>query len=263
MGATVTPILSNPDPTWNPTNLAQLWAFLNLSFETVNVSGGPFTPYVIKSTTPDVSDNDKAWIVVDGNGRPLGIKLFYNGNWRAIYTGKAGEVTNFSGNPAGTDSFGISPMFDPATHLGTVGGQWDGWVLCTTLGHAGNSNVPDLSDKFIVAGSVYSSGWQSNIEGGPVPKQSGGSVSYAIKNTDLPYMQVSVVGAKYNAGISNPGHKRIIVDDNWGTDNLTPENNPIAQFGSNPSGSPPVPQTTVPTVPVYYALAYAMFVGYA
>lgn len=251
MPAQVTPVLSNPDPTWNPTNLAQLWAFLNLSFETVNVSGGPFTPYVISSTTPAVADQDKVWEKVDGNGRPLGRYLFYNGNWRKEYTGNPTELRMFSGDP--------STYFDN-TGLGIVGGEWDGWAICN-----GQNGTDNWSDLFPVFGRMdnapitgYNAGWQTNVTGAAL--KTGGSSTYQIQNTDLPSMKVFARGRHYNAGASNTAKKAIVEGGYDGNDNFDTE--PLASFGADPSGSPPVVQTTVPIAPPFKAACLVKFVGY-
>jgi len=70
-------------------------------------------------------------------------------------------------------------------------------------------------------------------------------------------MDVFITGFKQGSGTSG---NSVIVDGDHGA---VPKDDPTVQahFGAATSGTPP--QTTVPTVPPYYALAYAMFVGYA
>src|SRR5690349_8509501 len=124
MSASVTAQFGNPDPLANPTTFQEVIDQLNDLSEAVDVSGGPFTPYVISSTTPIVGDQNKAWIQTDGNGRPLATKLFYNGSWRKVYNGKVKEVVMFSGDPTvyfdGT-GLGLSTATEP---------NYDGWAIC-------------------------------------------------------------------------------------------------------------------------------------
>jgi hypothetical protein len=251
MAATFTPQLANPDPNANPTTVASLVTLLNSLFLTGNVAGGPFTPPVISSTTPAVGDQDKIWAKVDGNGRPVGIFIFYSGNWRQFYTGNTSELRMFSGNP--------STFFD-GTGLGLIGLAWDGWAICN-----GNNGTTNWSDQFPVFGrmdntpiSGYSSGWQSDITGGAT--KTGGAATYAIKNTDLPSMKVFVTGANYSAGAAT-GIPRVLVEGDHGA-TIKTDANAIASFGADPNAAPPVPQTVVPTIPPYKVCALCQFVGY-
>lgn len=254
MPATVTAQFGNPDPSNNPTTFQELIDDLNDLSLAESVEGGPFTPYVISSTTPGVSDQDKLWMKVDGNGRPLETRLYYNGTWRRIYNGNTNEYRMYGGDP--------SVDFD-GTGLGTVGGQWDGWAICN-----GNNSTPNLSNQFIVFGAMdnagitgYSGGhWNTSVAGGST--QTGGSALYAIKNTDLPPMKVSINGYKYSAGAGN-SPKRVLVDGDYNPANNNFDPAIQASFGSDPNGTPPVPQTNVPTLPPYFCLAIAKFVGYA
>jgi len=249
MAATVTAQFSNPDPSDNPTTLQGLFTLLNNHALAEPVSGGPFTPYVISSTTPAVADQDKAWFKVDANGRPLEVRLFYNGSWRRFYTGKTGQVEMFSGN--------LTTYFD-GTGLGLTGLDWDGWAICN-----GNNGTTNLSNLFIVGAAMDNVGitgytgthWQTNVTGTAL--QTGGAANYAIVNNNLPNMTVYVSGRRYSSGAGNTP-KRVLVDGDYAGGDLT-DPNPIAQFGANP---PANPQTSIPTTPPFYALAYCQWIGY-
>jgi hypothetical protein len=245
---TVSVQLGNPDPLSNPTTLQQLVDTLNPLFIASLI--GTFLSPVISSTTPSVGDQDKLWINTDGNGRPLSLRLFYNGNWRKVYTGNTSELKMFTGNP--------TTHFDN-TGLGIVAGEWDGFALCN-----GQNGTPNLSDSFVIGGrmdnvgiSGYNSGWQTNVSGAAL--KTGGSPNHTIKNSDLPNMTVSVTGRKYDSN-GSASVKRAIVTDNWSNTNDFTDPNPIATFGATP---PANPQTTISLLPPYYALAFAAFVGYS
>lgn len=247
MPITCTAQLGNPDPNANPTTLQGLVDELNGLFLPEGLTGGPFTAFVLSSTTPAVGDQDKVWFKTDGNGRPLGVYLFYSGNWRKFYTGKVGQITMFNGNPSTYFTAG----------LGIVGGEWDGWALCD-----GNNGTPNLSNLFVIGGAMdnvgitgYTTNWRTSVSGGAL--NTGGQSGYTIKNTDLPNLNVQVTGKKYSAGAAT-GIKRVLVDGDWaGGDNI--DVNPIASYGQAAGTI----QTLTPTVPPFYALAYAAFVGYA
>src|ERR1051326_5191654 len=245
MSTTVTAQFAAPDPSSNPTTFGELVTDLNNLSLAEPVSGGPFTPYVISSTTPGVSDQDKAWIQTDGNGRPLTTKLFYNGSWRKIYKGNSFEMRMFKGDPAiyfDNTGLGLSTAPEP---------NWDGWAIAN-----GQNGTDNWSDLFPIFGRMdnpgitgYSGGkWNTSVTGGAT--DTGGSATYSIKNTDLPSMKVFVSGLRYSAGAAT-GIKRVLVD---GDHAASPENtdlNPIASFGADPTGSPPVAQTPLPIVPPY------------
>jgi hypothetical protein len=257
MSATVTAALGNPDPSSNPTNLQDLVTLLNSLFLAEPVSGGPFTPYVISSTTPSVSDQDKAWLQTDGNGRPLAIKLFYNGGWRKFYKGNTSEVRIFRGDPTiyfDNTGLGLSTAPEP---------NWDGWAILN-----GNNGTENWSDTFPIFGrmdnvsiSGYSSGWQTNVTGGAT--KTGGAALYQIKNTDLPSMKVFVSGKRYSSGAGNTPTRVLVDGDYAASGGPYTDPNAIASFGSDPSGTPPVPQTTIPTLPPYRACCACTWVGYS
>jgi hypothetical protein len=250
MSATVTCQFGNPDPNANPTSVADLVTLLNSLSLAEAVSGGPFTPYVISSTTPAVGDQDKAWLKTDGNGRPLGLFLFYSGNWRKFYSGNPSELRMFRGDP--------TAFFDNSG-LGIIGSDWDGWAICN-----GNNGTDNWSDQFPVFGrmdntpiSGYNAGWQTNVTGGAT--KSGGSSTYAIKNTDLPNMKVQLTGDEIVTTNNNTPKTGVVTGK---TDTSIVNTITLANFGSDPSGTPPVPQTAVPTLPPYRACCICQFVGY-
>ena len=126
--------VSMPDPNAAPLNLTQLFQLLNLHLSSQII--GDYAPYVLQNGEPGVSDQDKVWFERDSQGRPVAIKVFWNGTWRRIYNGMMNEIRGYTGNP-GTD-------FD-STGWGKVGGEYDGWHLCN-----GNDGTPDFSDQFLL-----------------------------------------------------------------------------------------------------------------
>jgi hypothetical protein len=116
--------------------------------------GGVF----VGSTPPSSSLTNKVWYKTDAAGRPLGVFMFYNGNWRRVYSGVAlGEIRIFAGP--------FSLYFD-GTGRGLVGGDVDGWALCNgqngTLNIEGDCPVPGLPGQFV---GQSTDGWFSNCEG--------------------------------------------------------------------------------------------------
>src|SRR5215469_13771641 len=127
--------IANASPNAAPLTLNELIAILNPLIS--SVLQGNYIPYVISQATPGQDDNDKAWIELDSAGRPLSMRIYYNGNWRRIYNGMIGEIRYYSGAPG-------SPNWDSDGH-GIIGQAYDGWQICN-----GKNNSPDLSDRFIV-----------------------------------------------------------------------------------------------------------------
>lgn len=217
---------------------------------------------MIGNQTPGQEDNDKAWIETDSANRPLAIRLYYNGNWRRVYNGMIGEIRMFSGDPS--PSLGI---WDGNGH-GVVGKEYDGWQICN-----GKNNSPDLSDQFIIGAhmnnanghSGYNLGWQTFVDG-ITDKQTGGSKDHMVLPADLPPLDAQDGLATLT--LSGYGWKSDsvhtdavpIVDVNYGS--ARAHTAPIARYGSSPNDSPPIPQTPIPTIPPFYALAFIIFVGY-
>jgi hypothetical protein len=200
--------------------------------------GGVF----VGSAPPPSSLTNKVWFRTDAAGRPTGVLMFYNGNWRKVYTAAGlGEVRIYAGNPSG--------LFD-GTGRGTIGGDWDGWALCI-----GTNGTPDLRNRFIVAAEGWNGAWLSSMENpGVTEVQVGGqSGPHMINSRQLPPLLAATHGAADAAG----GTQRIslgqttlplavyypVVDGNTGQ--------PVDGVNQQPTPYPP-----------YYVLAYVMFVGY-
>lgn len=249
---TVLTQLTNPDPNQvNPVSMQDLVDILNPLL--TSAIQGTFVPYVVSSNTPAVADQDKVWLQLDGAGRPLKIKFFYNGNWRRFYDGNYGELRTFIGDPTN--------YFD-ATGLGLIGLDWDGFAVCN-----GNNGTPNLADRFVVWANNhatidgYSAGnWLSTVTGTAVNQ--GGNSDFTLVNTNLPSMKVFVTGN--DSFDTNGGGKPIqiiVTGKTDGNNKTTPD--PVASFGADPTANPPVPQIAVPTVPPFVAACPVLFIGYA
>jgi hypothetical protein len=284
-GMTATPQFGLPDPSVAPINFIGVVQQLNalaLASQLGGTGGLPVVPIQVGSTTPPpppVGTNMSIWFVTDPNGRPLEIRLYYTApgavsGWRRFYTGKSGQIEMFSGNPA---------AFFDANHLGKVNTDWDGWQLCTPLGHAANPNlVPDLSDKFIVGSGNFSStfGWTTKVSDGLTqlsndavndhPGVARGNSTHLLLNTDLPGYTLAIQGHQYNAVQAAKSWFSVIVDNSWagaletqGAANpggtVLPVDAPPLQIGA----VPPIVQTPLQVSPPYFILAYAAWIGYS
>lgn len=233
--------IADPDPGDAPTTFSELVVLLRLLI-TATVTGS-YLPYVTGSATPDVSNQDKVWHRVDGGGRPMGTYVYYSGAWRRQYIGNPNQIVMYNGDPsvdfAGTDG------------LGTVEGEWDGWALCN-----GNNGTVDLSDKFIVGSHMsdmtigYSGGAHKTSVSGSTT-QSGGvaEITLTNDNTYRPARAAVAVG-KWEADGNTPNVGGTL----WGS-------------GSNQELLAADAGNTAPdaiaTLPPYYSLAFAQFVGFA
>ncbi len=208
-----------------------------------------FIPYILGFATPAVEDQDKAWIRLDANGRPLGTFIFYAGSWRRQYTGKPGQIAMFNGNPA--------TYFD-GTGKGLITAEWDGWAICN-----GNNGTPNLTDKFIAGAHMDNSDGQLGYTGGvwksmvyPFANVATGGVPYhTIVASDLPALDISIDGNEYNPGGSPHADARVIIDLLYA--NGAPHSADIAHYGTTGA------QTSIPSVPPFYAMAFALFIGYS
>lgn len=233
--------IANPDPGDAPETLTELIVLLR-TLITAEVPGS-FLPYVTGSATPDVSDQDKVWHRTDGGGRPMGTYVYYSGAWRRQYIGNPNQIVMYNGDPsvdfAGTDG------------LGTEGGDWDGWALCN-----GDNGTPDLSDKFIVASHMsdmtigYAGGAHKTSVSG-VTTQDGGAAEVTLTedNTYRPARAAVTVG-KWEADGNTPNVGGTL----WGSGS---NQELLAADAGNTAPD------ALPTLPPYYALAFAKWVGYA
>lgn len=211
---------------------------------------GSYIPYVISSITPGSDDHDKAWIQTDSQGRPLAVKLWYNGNWRRVYNGMLGEVRGYHGDP--------SVDFD-TDGLGKVGETYDGWHLCN-----GKDGTPDLSDKFIVGGhmnnsaghSGYDNGWQTFVDGvGDLKTGGTNQITLTSGNTYRPPKAEVIVGTWSADGNARAGNGDLYgAKDNQpaATDNFTL----VAADTGNTTPDP------ISILNPFVALGWIIFVGY-
>lgn len=198
-----------------------------------NAGGGIF----VGSAPPSSSLTYKVWFKIDGSGRPLGAYMFYNGNWRKVYTGAIGDVKMYHGSGANFDGNG----------LGVVGSDVDGWAICN--GNYGTANMTDA--RFPMGGSWDGSSWRAPGQG-----QRGGVNNHTLTVQDLPQLAVDVpyASGRWQSGsgggyidvpsfTSFDGKSGLIVRDANGTltDGLTGQQLPI---------------------PLFQVFAFIQFVGY-
>lgn len=187
---------------------------------------------------PSSSLTYKVWFRIDGAGRPLGAYMFYNGNWRKVYTAGIGEVRMYFGNGNNFD----------ATGLGVVGGDMDGWAICN--GSNGTPNMTD--DRFPMGVNWNGSAWVAS-DG----SQSGGQNSHHIGVGDIPALQVSL-GTAAGRWQSGGG-------GGWLT--MPPYGSPTSSYTvgvTDAQGNPTsglVANNALP-LPQYQVFGFVMFVGY-
>lgn len=188
--------------------------------------------------TPQAKDQNKLWLKTDGTGRPLGLFIMYNGNWRQVATGNPGQVAMFAG--------AWSTYFD-ATGLGLEGLPWDGWAIAN-----GNNSTLNLTNRFVIPGYRCDGWglWVTNVDG--YDAYTGGRSSFQIAIQNLPYLTVTVNirdGFAYNGGawaISGSGTQPSGVSTG------------LWDYVVNNTGS----NVPISLIPPYIALGFAQFVGY-
>jgi hypothetical protein len=204
-----------------------------------NAGGGVF----VGSTAPSSSLTNKVWFKTDAAGRPIGIFMFYNGNWRKVYTGAAlGEIRMFAGP--------FSLYFD-GTGRGLVGGDLDGWALCN-----GQNGTPNLEGFFPVGAlpgqAVGGPGdqWVSNCEGNGF-RNSGGNRGLTLNMNYLPPMVAHshIQGYAQGSGAGFAGST---------SDPTAPDYQlPVTDGAGNHGGG-----QQLPSQHLYYAVGFILFVGY-
>lgn len=229
-----------------PTTLTELVVLLNAL-----ISGtleGDFKPYVTGAATPSVDDQDKVWHRQDSNGRPIGTYVFYSGTWRRQYGQPVGTIAMYSGNPA--------VDFAGSGHAGTVGGDYDGWQICS-----GENGAPDLSDKFIVGAKMSDIGtgyptngpWKTTVTGESTASGAGvHDITLSAANTYAPAEAALVLG-HWTADGNTPNAGGGLIGLSGGAADF----NLVNAIAGNPT--PPA----IPTLPSYYSLAFIIFQGYS
>ena len=252
---------ADPDPNAAPINITDLVELLKqLIFGEI---AGDYIPYVLGSSTPGVDDQDKTWLKQDTQGRPVALMTFYSGNWRRVYNGMIGEIRMFQGDPGDTNTW-------DANGHGVIGGEYDGWQICN-----GQNGSPDLSDIFPVAAHMNNTNGQTGFNAGrwqsfvdqTTCQPTGGSKDHKIVASDLPPLDAvnglsSLTLHGFSAKEASPTHTSVspLVDVNYA--DLQPHDAVIANYGSSPNGTPPVAQSSIPTLPPFTAVAFIIFQGY-
>lgn len=201
-----------------------------------NAGGGIY----VGSIPPSSSLTNKVWAKIDGAGRPIGMYMFYNGNWRKTYTGSYGDIKFYVGP--------FNGVFD-GTGKGLIGGNGpydeDGWALCN-----GQNGTPNWvgSGCFPAAANWNGSAWVSAVDGTGY-KAAGGVTQIQIQLGNLPNIQTPLAFHYINeVGTAVP----FIVASQSGDQG-------VMQAHATGTGA----DTPINTTPVFVAMGLLMFIGYA
>jgi len=261
----------NPDPLDKTADFAAFVALLN---ELISAEiEGAYVSSVVGSAVPGVDDQDKIWYRTDGQGRPIGTYHFYNGAWRREYDHRIGEIVAYSGNPA--------VDFAAPGHRGTVGGEWDGFQLCS-----GENGSPNFTNKFIVGAKMDDlaigfpdTHWKTTVDGTTQQEGLGGTeMALTLHSDPIPATDVTEYTPGTEDNVPRPARAELRVG-RWDSEVLLleppgdlygfPQHGTFPELGVVPNvhvlipGEPGIPAISFPTLPNYYALAYAIFLGYA
>lgn len=198
-----------------------------------NAGGGIF----VGSAPPSSSLTNKVWFKIDGAGRPLGVFMFYNGNWRKVYNGVYGDIKMYLGNGGNFDGTG----------RGVVGSDCDGWAICN-----GGNGTPNMTDgRFPAGGSWNGANWISSGMGAR-----GGANAHQITESDLPALQAGPVHSQAGKWQSGGGGGWLTTPPQAGATEAD-YNLPVFGPGGQTGGQNPLPP------PKYQIFAFIMFIGYA
>lgn len=207
-----------------------------------NAGGGIF----VGSSPPGSSLTNKVWYKVDGAGRPLGTFMFYNGNWRKIYSGAAiGEIRMF---------WYYSGLID-GTGRGNIGGDMDGWALCN-----GQNGTPNLEAYTPVCGQQgetvgqAAGQWFTDADGQAWRNTGGQKARTVLTVGNLP---ASVIGRSYITVLQNGtgASKGVATNDGSQPQYDIPLRD--ESTGAAPANTP------LPYQNLYFAIGFFEFIGYA
>jgi hypothetical protein len=255
-----------PDPNASPLNLAQLFTLANALVSSTITE--PFVNIIVQNGAPSADDPDnKVWLELDTQGRPISLRIYWHGHWRRIYNGMPGEIRGFSGDPG----YNTSGNFNP-DGLGNVGGAYDGWHICN-----GKNGTPDLSNQFLCGANMnppagtpngYDHGWQTLID--DKVHKGGGQWTEQLqpKNVPIPQLQQTFMD-RYRIGDSG-GETVDGAGLIWGVKRTSPAH-PVPGYPNDdytyPPSDYPGNQDGGPEAlfigPPFYSLAWIVFVGYA
>ena len=239
-----------PDPNEAPLNLSQLFLLANRLVSSTFLD--LYTPYVLQNGEPGAEDQDKVWFQLDAQGRPVAVRVWWNGSWRRVYNGMLNEVRMYSGNPE-TD-------FD-STGWGRVGGEFDGWHLCN-----GNDGTPDFSDQFPIGAHMNNEGhsgyisneWVSWI-GDKTGMHVGGSKDVTLTEGNMPLPSGNIGTLKVGT-YQITGATLVAGETKWGEPSASDESkNTTLNIQSSVGNSEPDP---VSVIPPFVALGFIIFLGY-
>ena len=227
----------------NPANFSEAVELLNDYVQTTVAPGA--TTYIVSETAPSGLDQDKLWVKIKpGNGVPVGLFFYWNGYWRRVDQPRPFSIHIFSGDP--------STYFD-SNGQGYRGVDYDGYVLM----NGGTPGIPDLTDRFIVAGGAYTAGaWTSKVTDNATALPLGGTYerTFSIGDANLPSIDI---GGSQLVDLSgaNEADQDVIIDDHHST-------NPNKQHTVHLAGQNPPDPITLNIIPPFYAMAYIMWLGY-
>jgi hypothetical protein len=201
--------------------------------------GGVF----VGSSPPSSALTNKVWYKTDGAGRPLGVYMFYNGNWRKVYTGVAFGTIIMCQYYSG--------FFD-GTGRGIIGGDYDGWAICN-----GQNGAPNLQAYFPVCGGqgegVGQPGvWVTDTDGVAWRNTGGQKQRVTLTMANLPNMVAHSHIGSYVTGAGTVG-VGLSTNDAAQADYQLP-----VRDGNNQPGL----SQALPFQHLYVALGFLMFVGY-
>lgn len=207
-----------------------------------NVTGN-FLTYVIGSETPSSDNQDKAWVRLDGSGRPIGLWVYYGGAWRISGNGRIGEMKIFTG--VFSDYFNS----DGASYIGL---EWDGYHICN-----GMDGTEDLRNHFPIQANGYDGTlhWVSPIEGG-VAKHIGGQSESGLTLANVPRPALSeIIVDKFSAdGVARSDSGLLFGHHSGATGSAGKE----TIWAGDDGNTDPDP---FPNVPPFFAVAFVQFLG--
>jgi hypothetical protein len=211
--------------------------------------GGVF----VGSSAPSSALTNKVWFAVDAGGKPISVRLFYNGSWRPVYSGRIGDVKLYFG--------AFNSVFD-GTGKGIAQGSavtpydQEGWAICN-----GNNGTPNLEGYFPCGASWNGSAWVANPENTGGVGSGGSRSQVVISGANLPALKVPLMS---EGGVFGPGPGTWALLPSYASPAPTTHYDVAVNIGGADNTGPTTPTGANTPLPIhlFFAMAYVMYIGY-
>jgi hypothetical protein len=210
-----------------------------------NAGGGIY----VGSIPPSSALTNKVWFAVDSGGKPVNVRMYWNGAWRPIANARLYDIKLYFGPYNGVfDSTGLGiPQGNTVTPY-----DQEGWAICN-----GQNNTINLEGYFPCGASWNGSAWVANPEGTGAVGSGGTRAQALIAAAHLPGLHVALdvfgavgAGCGYNLSDGNDSASGGPCGKSW------------APVRNNVNNAVVGPASALPSLRLFFAMAYVQYIGY-